>query len=99
MNKVLLENLIFHAYHGVFEEEQVIGGKFEVNLELETDFSKSMSTDELNGTIDYSKVYEIIAQEMKVSSKLIEHLGKRIVDSLYDNFEEIQFIKLKKCLI
>ena len=95
MNKVLLENMIFHAYHGVFEEEQTIGGKFEVNIELETDFSRSMDQDDLSGTIDYSKVYELVAQEMQKRSKLIEHVGKRIVDRLYFNFQEIQFIKLK----
>lgn len=95
MNKVVLENLIFHSYHGVFEEEQTIGGKFEVNIELETDFSQSMVTDALDGTIDYSKVYDLIAQEMGKKSKLIEHLGKRIIDVLYENFKEIHFIKLK----
>jgi dihydroneopterin aldolase len=57
MHKVLLENMLFHARHGVFEEETIIGGSFEVSLELETDFSKGMNSDELNGTVDYSKVY------------------------------------------
>ena len=95
MHKILLENLIFHAYHGVFEEEQTIGGKFEINIELDTDFSESMETDALEGTIDYSKVYDLIAQEMDKKSKLIEYLGKRIVDVLYTNFKEIKFIRLK----
>ena len=45
MHKVLIENAIFHAYHGVFEEETIVGGKFEVNIEMETDFSKSAKTD------------------------------------------------------
>ena len=95
MHKILLENMSFHANHGVFPEEAIIGGNFEVNIELETDFSKSMTTDELEGTIDYSKVYAIVAEEMKEKSKLIEHLGKRIIDRIYASFAEVQFIKLK----
>jgi len=95
MHKVLLENMMFHAKHGVFEEETIIGGAFEVSLELETDFSKSMETDQLEGTIDYSRVYELIEQEMNTPSKLLEHLGKRILDVLYENFTTIQFIRLK----
>ena len=95
MHKVLLENMRFHAKHGVFEEEQVIGGYFEVNVEMETDFTESMKTDKLNGTIDYSKVYFLIEQQLTTSSKLIEHLGKRIIDVLYSEFPSIQHIKLK----
>ena len=87
--------MIFHAYHGVFEEENIIGGKFRVDIEVETDFTGAMNNDDLEGTIDYSKVYDFIAEEMKVKSKLIEHLGKRIIDKLYQNFQEIQFIRLK----
>jgi dihydroneopterin aldolase len=70
-------------------------GSFEVNLELETDFSESMNSDELNGTVDYSKVYDLIQKEMNVPSKLLEHLGKRIVDVLYERFTTIHYIKLK----
>jgi len=95
MHKVLLEGMLFHAKHGVFEEEKITGGKFEVNLELETDFSSSMNSDELEGTVDYSAVYDLIAQEMKNPSKLLEHLGKRIIDKIYASFSEVQFIKLK----
>ena len=32
---------------------------------------------------------------MKIPSKLIEHVGQRIVDALYENFSSIQFIRLK----
>ncbi len=95
MHKVIIENAIFHAYHGVFEEETIVGGKFEVNIEMETDFSESAKTDELDGTIDYSAVYRLVEQEMKIPSKLIEHVGQRIVNALYENFSNTHFIRLK----
>ncbi len=95
MNKVILEELFFHAYHGVFEEEKKIGGKFEVNLEITTDFTEAMRKDQLEGTVDYSKAYEIIAGEMKIPSQLIEHVGYRIVEKLKRTFNEIEHIVLK----
>lgn len=95
MHKILLENMLFHAKHGVFEEETIIGGSFEVNVEMETDFSQSMQKDELEGTIDYSRVYELIDKEMNAPSKLLEHLGKRILDVLYENFTSIHYVRLK----
>lgn len=95
MHKILLENMIFHAKHGFFEEENIIGGKFEVNLEIETDFQQGLKEDELTGTIDYSKVYDLIALEMSVPAKLLENLGGRIIDGIYKSFPTVQFVKLK----
>ena len=34
MLTIQLNNLIFHAYHGLYEEEKIIGNDFEVNLEV-----------------------------------------------------------------
>ncbi len=95
MHKVLLEGMLFHARHGFFEEENRIGGKFEVNAEITTNFSESMRSDEIDGTIDYSKVHELIADEMKTPSKLLEHLGSRIIDKIYSAFPQAENIKLK----
>jgi len=95
VHKILLEKVFFTANHGVFDEETIIGARFEVNLEIETDFSKSAKSDDLTGTVDYSKVYEAVEEEMKSPSKLIEHLGQRIIDRLYKDFTTIQFIRLK----
>lgn len=95
MHKILLEKMLFHAKHGYFEEENIIGGKFEVNLELDTDFEKGLKEDDLNGTIDYSKVYDLVAEEMNVPAKLLENLGGRIVAGIYKNFPAVQYVKLK----
>lgn len=95
MHKILLEGVLFHAQHGYFKEESIIGGKFEVNVEITTNFSESMKSDEIEGTIDYSKVYELISVEMQTPSKLIEHLGKRIIDRIFSTFSQAVYIKLK----
>lgn len=95
MHKILLENMMFHAKHGFFEEENIIGGKFEINLELETDFEQGLKKDDLNGTVDYSQVYDLIAEEMKIPAKLLENLGGRIVDGIYNKFPAVQYVKLK----
>ena len=39
--------------------------------------------DDLNKTVDYVKVVEIVKREMAIRSKLIEAVGKRIVDALH----------------
>jgi len=54
MGLVLVEDLEVFAYHGHFKEEQLVGRNFVVNLMVDTDFSKAVVTDELDGTVDYS---------------------------------------------
>lgn len=99
MHKVAIENAIFHAYHGVHEEERLIGGRFEVNVEIETDFSKAASKDDLTGTINYAAVYELIKSEMEQPSQLIEHVAQRILSAIKKQFSPIFSIEIqiKKC--
>jgi len=95
MHIIRIQNAEFFAYHGVHPEEQKIGGKFTVDLSLETDFTKAAEEDDLNGTVDYAAVYEIIETEMKIQSKLIENLAYRIVQKLKKEFPKIHSIKIE----
>lgn len=95
MGKIVLEALEFYSYHGVFEEEQKIGAKYLVDLELELDFSVAAATDKLEGTIDYSKIYDVVLLEMNKKSKLIEHVAGRVISMLFVSFKQIECVKIK----
>ena len=60
MGKVALEGIEFHAYHGVYPEESILGNRFTLDLELETDFKDAMLHDSLKDTVDYAKLYKLI---------------------------------------
>ena len=95
MGAILVEGIKLYAYHGCLEEEARIGADYIIDVILETDLSKSASSDNLSDTIDYVKVYEIVKQEMSVRSKLIEHVGKRILDKLRSEFKILQKAEVK----
>jgi len=95
MSKILLENMEFFAYHGCFKEEQIIGNQFVVNLEIETDTTVAEKTDNLRDTLNYQEVYNVVGEQMKSKSHLLEHVGRRIMDALADSFEGVKYIKLK----
>jgi hypothetical protein len=63
-------------------EEGRIGGHYIVDIELHTDFSKAAAQDTLSDTIDYVDVNRIVSEEMAICSKLIEHVGQRIVNRI-----------------
>lgn len=97
-NVVEVNGIDIFAYHGCMQEEAVLGGKFSVDIAIETDFSKSAESDELIDTIDYVKVREIVVEEMNIRSKLIEHVAFRILQRFKKTFPTIikSRIKVKK---
>jgi dihydroneopterin aldolase len=96
MNKISIEGMVFFANHGFYEEENKIGGKFAVDITFETLFKpEATQEDNLEGTVNYEKVYAIVQEEMKITSKLLEHLAQRIMDRLYLQFNDISNIRLK----
>ncbi len=90
MGTICLNNIEVYAYHGVFEVEQKVGQWYTVNLEIDVDFSEAALNDDLNGTVDYSHLNNIIRQEMAVKSKLIEHVANRIANKILDTYSDIE---------
>ena len=93
--KIYLEDVKIYAYHGVLPEENCIGTYFLLNLELHTNFSKALDSDDLDHTVSYADINEILHQEMKTNSKLMEHVCGRILKSIHHKFPQITFVKIK----
>jgi dihydroneopterin aldolase len=90
-----IEGIKLYAYHGVLGEEQVIGQEYIIDVFIDTDFSEAAKHDDLTKTIDYSNVYQIVKSEMAIKSRLIEHVGQRIVDALLKQIPLIQKVDVK----
>lgn len=94
-SKIFLENVKIYAYHGVLPEEKIIGTYFIVNVELHADLWKAVGTDDLNDTINYAKINEIIHQQMEIPSELMEHVAGRILKNIKVTFPQISFVKIR----
>ncbi|MCQ4035428.1 dihydroneopterin aldolase [Kaistella montana] len=94
-SKIFLENIKIYAYHGVLPEENLVGTYYLVNGEFHADLWKATETDDLNDTISYADLNEIIHNEMAVPSKLLEHVAGRIIKKIHEQFPQISFIKIK----
>ncbi|HSG68254.1 MAG TPA: dihydroneopterin aldolase [Bacteroidales bacterium] len=95
MSTISIEQMEFYAYHGCFKEEQIIGTRFLVDLYMEVDTEMAENSDELDDTVNYQEVYLLVKKEMEKKSKLLEHVGKRILDSMRQRFPEIRSAKVK----
>jgi len=92
--QIAIENIQLYAYHGCLEEEALIGQNYRVDVYITTDYSEAAKTDDLNKTVDYTQVYNIVKREMAVRSKLIEHVARRICEALIAEISRID-----KCLV
>lgn len=91
LNIIRIKNATFYGYHGVLSEEQTVGGKFEADVDLYTDFSKAALDDNLTETIDYHKVYKFIFRlVLEEKHYLIETLATKIANELLMNFKDVQ---------
>lgn len=91
MDKIILKNLAFYGYHGVMAEEKTIGQRFYVDLELFLDLKKAGVSDNLEETVSYAEVYQLVqglVTEWRFN--LIEALAEKIATEILANFRQIQ---------
>ena len=94
MSRISLENMEFHAFHGCLEHEQQLGNTFIVTVRMDLDTTLAGQTDKLEHTLNYQSVYDIVKGQMDIPSKLIEHIGQRILDSVYIKFPGINILEV-----
>ncbi len=80
MGIIKVENIRVYAHHGCLKEETAIGSDYRVDVLVNADLSKSTASDNLADTADYVHINQIVKDEMKVPSKLLEHVAQRIID-------------------
>ncbi|MCK4745967.1 MAG: dihydroneopterin aldolase [Bacteroidales bacterium] len=91
MGKIVIEEMEFYAFHGHYREEQIVGNRFLVDLELETNLEIPARSDQLDDAVNYQLAYQLIRKEMRrKKSNLLENIAKRILDALYAEMEGIE---------
>jgi 7,8-dihydroneopterin aldolase/epimerase/oxygenase len=82
-DSIMLEGIQFYAYHGVPAEEQAVGHRFEVDVEVECDLAPAGRSDDVADTIDYGhltrRVVEIARER---PCHLIEALAATLAERL-----------------
>jgi 7,8-dihydroneopterin aldolase/epimerase/oxygenase len=95
-NIIRIKNAQFYAYHGALQEEQNIGGKFEVDVDIYTDFTSAAKNDDLKLTINYHEVYKFLDKIIHSHKYyLIETIAAKIANEVIAHFAGIEKINVK----
>ena len=98
MGRVKLINMVFYGYHGVIEQEKVLGGKYEVDIEFEFDMTSAIKTDHLRDTISYEEIYQLV-QDVVTNSKfhLIEALAGKLLRVIFNTYPvDLVLVRIRK---
>ncbi len=96
MDKMTLKGMQFFGYHGVIPEENKLGQRYGVELELSLDLEQAARRDDLALTVNYAELYALvktIAEGPPV--KLIEALAGRIASALLDTYTMINEVTVR----
>jgi len=92
---IAIEGMEFYSYHGCFAEEKEIGTQFTVDFYFKTDTNRAQESDNIEDTISYLDVYQLLKAEMAISSDLIEHVAQRMIKRVLETYQQMEWAKIK----
>lgn len=96
MDTIHISNLIIYAHHGVAEEEQTLGQRFQLDAAIFLDAGGAAAGDDLSLTVNYGEVCRFFKAEMeKQKDRLIEKVCARLAESLLLSFPLIRKVSLE----
>ena len=90
-----LEGMEFKAYHGCLPQEKVRGNNFIVDFRGELDLSAAAESGNLEDTLNYADIYDIVSEEMSIPSELLENVAGRIVKSIAARFPQLESFSIR----
>ena len=98
MDKIVIKGLRIFAYHGMNPEEKEKGQPFVLDITLYKDLSLPGATDDLNDTVNYSRVAKTATRVMLAQKDdLIERAASRVAEAVLAEFPVREVtVRLKK---
>jgi dihydroneopterin aldolase len=96
MDKILFQGMQFYAYHGVFSEENKLGQTYLVDLEVYMDLRPAGESDQLEKTINYGHLYELVQKIVQGETyNLIETIAEKVASQALETFKQMNEIVVR----
>ncbi|MBX2931346.1 MAG: dihydroneopterin aldolase [Chitinophagaceae bacterium] len=84
---------MFHSYHGLYEEEKILGNEFEVNITL-LQHTVAETITNIQQCTNYAAVYALVEQRMKQATPLLETVAQDICKLILQNFSLVDVVSI-----
>lgn len=92
-DRIILNDLGFYGYHGLFSEENSLGQRFFIDLQCGVDLSGPAQTDAIGSTVSYAAIYDEVKAAFETRRMhLIEAVANNIVEALFSAFADIEWV-------
>lgn len=95
-DRIFFRDMVFHARHGVFPEEEKLGQRFHVDIDGHIDFRPWSRTDEFAKAVSYQDIYEtvrVVVEGPRVN--MIETLAERIAQAVLAAFPPVEAVRVE----
>lgn len=93
MITVHLNNLEFNGFHGIHDEEKILGNDYVVDVSVEFHEELQVITS-INDTINYATIYNIVKKRMSIATPLLETVVMNIGNEIHNDFPQIRSINI-----
>jgi len=104
-DRIHLRDMIFYGRHGAHPEEQVLGQKFVVNVDLHADLRTVGQSDNLEDTIDYAMAWSVVRSVVETPSSssgsgpsprtTIERVAEECSEKLLEKFSAVERVDVR----
>ncbi len=91
MFTIQLNQLRFFAYHGIHEEEKILGNEFDLSLHVNYQ-PQQLPVVDLEATVDYTVLYELVKKYMQVPTPLLETVVSQICKEVLEQFPSVLLV-------
>jgi dihydroneopterin aldolase len=95
-DRILLDRIAVYAYHGLHPEEERLGQRFYVSLEVRLDLRPAGTSDDWKKTVSYDRLAKVVtdtATERRF--RLIEGLAEVIAERILTTYPQIESILVR----
>lgn len=92
MYNIHFDNLLFYSYHGLHEEESILGAWYNVNIQIS--FSANQQIKDIKDTVNYVDVFSIVKKRMDQPTPLLETIAEDIAHGIKEAENKIQTISI-----
>lgn len=95
---IALEGVEFHAYHGYYDDEQVMGHRYIIDVETIINTFDEIE-DDISDTVNYESLYDICEEVMKEKERLLEKVVIKILKKIREKHPSVisSTVSLRKC--
>ena len=93
--KILMNNMVFYGFHGIYPEERKLGQRFNVSITIYTDDRLDSEIKDLKDTVDYTKIYDNVKHIMEIQKfHLLEDCANSIIINILQDFNLARGVKV-----